>query len=324
MNLYEALSENCSTCSHGRSRCGSVIGRRDCRGIGHRRFGYDESQLVRHQRVGNAYGSISTSFRGVSADFCYSTSSTNVATCGTGTIVVPASPSTVGGFATQSETYALSGLSAGTEYFFNLEASATGHTSNYGSALNFTTPKANQTITITSTNPSPVTVGAASYTPSATAPGGTVAITLDGSSSGCSLSAGIVTFTAIGTCVIDFNQSAASSYNAAPQVQQSVIIHGKSQTITVTSTPPSSGTVGGATYTPSATAPGERLRSPSTGRAVVARSRPASSPSPPSAPVSLTSTSRVTPLTPPRPRSRSRSESRPTRPSPSPRRTRRR
>jgi hypothetical protein len=81
-----------------------------------------------------------------------------------------------------------------------------------------------QTISFTSTNPSPVAVGA-SYTPTATASSGlTVAITLDATSTGCSLSGGVVSFTAAGTCVVDANQAGDLTYNAAAQVQQSVTV----------------------------------------------------------------------------------------------------
>ncbi len=117
-----------------------------------------------------------------------------------------------------------------------------------------TVNKGNQTISFTSTNPSPVTVGGAPYTPTATATSGlAVALTLDGTSTGCTLTAGVVNFTAVGTCVVDANQVGNANYNAAPQMQQSITVKG-SQTITFTSTPPTSAPVGGAPYTPTATA----------------------------------------------------------------------
>jgi hypothetical protein len=82
-----------------------------------------------------------------------------------------------------------------------------------------------QTIGFTSTDPSPVTVGG-TYKPTATATSGlTVAITIDAASTGCSLSSGVVSFTASGTCVIDANQAGNSIYNAAAQVQQSIIVN---------------------------------------------------------------------------------------------------
>ena len=82
-----------------------------------------------------------------------------------------------------------------------------------------------QSISITSTAPSSPTVGGSTYTPTATASSGlTVAITLDSSSSGCSLTTGVVSFTAAGTCLIDFNQVGNSNYNGANQAQQPITV----------------------------------------------------------------------------------------------------
>ena len=82
-----------------------------------------------------------------------------------------------------------------------------------------------QRITITSTAPTSATVGGSTYTPTATASSGlTVAITLDSSSSGCSLTTGVVSFTAAGTCLIDFNQVGNSNYNGANQAQQPITV----------------------------------------------------------------------------------------------------
>jgi hypothetical protein len=112
---------------------------------------------------------------------------------------------------------------------------------------------ASQTIT-PSTAPAAATVGVTTYTPTATATSGLpVAITLDPSSSNCSLSAGTISFTAAGTCVVDFNQSGNGDYDAAPQKQQSIPVTLQSQTIDP-STPPAGATIGGSTYTPTATA----------------------------------------------------------------------
>ena len=104
-----------------------------------------------------------------------------------------------------------------------------------------------------------MTVGGATYTPTATATSGlTVSFTIDGSSTSgaCSISAGVVSFTGAGTCVVDANQAGNTNWNAAAQVQQSitVTVSKANQTITFTSTNPSPVTVGGATYTPTATA----------------------------------------------------------------------
>ena len=86
-------------------------------------------------------------------------------------------------------------------------------------------PAVDQTITRTSISPvSPVVAG--TYTPTATASSGlTVAISIAaGSSSVCSISSGVVTFNAVGSCVIQYNQSGNASYNAAPQVTETLSI----------------------------------------------------------------------------------------------------
>ena len=118
----------------------------------------------------------------------------------------------------------------------------------------FAVAKANQTVTFTSTAPASGTIGG-TYTPTATASSGlTPVITLDASSTGSTLTAGVVHFTATGTCVIDANQAGNANYNAAPQVKQSIAIGLTPQTITYASTAPAAAVVGGATYTPTATA----------------------------------------------------------------------
>ena len=54
--------------------------------------------------------------------------------------------------------------------------------------------------------------------------------------------------------MIDANQAGNANYNAAPQVQQTFAVGKGNQTITFTSTAPAGATVGGATYTATATA----------------------------------------------------------------------
>jgi hypothetical protein len=115
--------------------------------------------------------------------------------------------------------------------------------------------KLGQTVTFTSPNPSPVTVGDPAYTPTATASSGlSVTFTLDAASSGCSLTAGHVSFTAGGTCVIDANQAGNGSWAAATQKQQAITINKKSQTISFTSANPSPVLINQPGYTPAATA----------------------------------------------------------------------
>ncbi len=102
-------------------------------------------------------------------------------------------------------------------------------TTNYADSgtTNFTLTigKGNQAITYSSTAPTRTRVGGPTYTPVASATSGlTVTISLDGTSTGCTLSGGVVSFTGAGTCVIDANQGGNGSWNAATQVQQSITV----------------------------------------------------------------------------------------------------
>jgi outer membrane protein OmpA-like peptidoglycan-associated protein len=123
----------------------------------------------------------------------------------------------------------------------------------------FNVGKIPQTITGFSSPPSSATIGGATYTVSATGggSGNAVTYTIDASSSSvCTISSGVVSFIGAGTCTIDANQAGNTTYNAAPQAQQSFTVGKTPQTITGFSTPPSSATIGGATYTVSATGGG--------------------------------------------------------------------
>jgi hypothetical protein len=79
-----------------------------------------------------------------------------------------------------------------------------------------------QTITFTSTAPAPAYVNG-TYTVSATggASGNPVVITV-GSPNVCSLSGNVVRFVGVGTCVIAANQAGNATFDAAPQVTQTV------------------------------------------------------------------------------------------------------
>jgi hypothetical protein len=121
----------------------------------------------------------------------------------------------------------------------------------------FSTANTSNPITITSSPRASNYVGE-TYTASATAPGGTVAISIDAStSSRCSIGVNnVVSFTSLGSCLINFNQAGNTTYAAASQAQQSItIIEKTSNPITITSSPRASNYVG-ETYTASATAPG--------------------------------------------------------------------
>ncbi|WP_188054202.1 Ig-like domain-containing protein [Sphingosinithalassobacter sp. CS137] len=117
-----------------------------------------------------------------------------------------------------------------------------------------TVAQASQTISFTSTPPSPALFGG-TYAPSATATSGlAVSFTIDPAASGvCTIAGGTVSFTGAGTCTINANQPGNANYGAAPQAQQSFAVGEASQTIAFTSAPPSAAVFGG-TYAPTATA----------------------------------------------------------------------
>jgi len=115
-----------------------------------------------------------------------------------------------------------------------------------------------QAVTFTSTPPAhPVHGG--SYIPAATggASGNPVVFSIDPASSvgACALAGGTVSFTGVGSCVIDANQAAGAGYLAAPQVQQTLQIGKAAQTITFTTALPAHPVHGGS-YTPAATGGG--------------------------------------------------------------------
>ncbi|WP_298627391.1 hypothetical protein, partial [uncultured Legionella sp.] len=117
-----------------------------------------------------------------------------------------------------------------------------------------TVSKQSQTITFSSTLPSTPIV-ADTYNVTATASSGlAVDITVDASSSSvCSISGGTVTFNTTGTCIVNANQPGNTQYHAAPQVQQTMTVSKQSQTITFSSTLPSTPIVAD-TYNVTATA----------------------------------------------------------------------
>jgi len=90
-----------------------------------------------------------------------------------------------------------------------------------------TDTRLSQTINFTSTAPSNATTGGPTYTPTATATSGlAVTFTIDASASSvCSISGGIVSFNAVGTCVINANQGGNANYKPATQVQQSFAVN---------------------------------------------------------------------------------------------------
>ena len=97
------------------------------------------------------------------------------------------------------------------------------------------TPKQTQKISFTSTAPAHPIVNGFPYTVTASASSGLpVTLTLDGSSTGCTLSGASVSFTAAGTCMIDANQAGNATYNAAPQADQSLAVTQAKTVVTLT------------------------------------------------------------------------------------------
>lgn len=117
----------------------------------------------------------------------------------------------------------------------------------------FSIGAAAQTLVFTSSAPSGNRVGDASYTPTVTGGGSSspVVLSLDATSTGCTLSGGVVAMSHAGTCVLNANQAGDSDYTAAAQVQQSFTIGQLPQVARFTSPPPVA-VVAGAHYTPKA------------------------------------------------------------------------
>lgn len=176
----------------------------------------------------------------------------------------PANPTVTG-------TYAVSatGGASGNPVTFSIDASSTpGACTIAGSVVSFTgagacivdanqagntnyaaAPQVSQTMTIgvlsqaitfTSTPPAnPMVTG--TYIVSATggASGNPVTFSIDAVSTAgaCTIAGNTVSFTGIGTCVVDANQAGNASYAAAPQVAQTIVVGKKTTTITLTATP---------------------------------------------------------------------------------------
>jgi Bacterial Ig-like domain (group 3) len=117
------------------------------------------------------------------------------------------------------------------------------------------TARLSQTVSFTSSAPAQPTVGSV-YVPSAVASSGLpVSFSIDPTSApgACSLSEGEVSFTGVGTCVIDANQGGDETYLPAAQEQQPIEVGKASQTVSFTSSAPAQPTVG-SVYVPSAVA----------------------------------------------------------------------
>jgi outer membrane protein OmpA-like peptidoglycan-associated protein len=120
----------------------------------------------------------------------------------------------------------------------------------------FSVAKIPQTNIVYSTAPTAAVIDGATYTVVASGggSGNPMIYTIDSSASSvCTISGNVVSFIGSGTCTIDVNQAGSLSYIVAPQVQQSFSVAKIPQSITGFSTAPTAASVGGATYSVSAT-----------------------------------------------------------------------
>jgi hypothetical protein len=146
-------------------------------------------------------------------------------------------------------------LSAGTCTITPTATASGNYALTVGTASNITISQINQApLTITSTNGtygSGVTLATSGGTD-----GGTVSyVVTNGTATGCSITSGVLTSTSNGTCLVTATMAGNTDYNPVSSSATTVTFAaGLANTITVTSTAPASATVGGATYTPSASA----------------------------------------------------------------------
>ena len=123
--------------------------------------------------------------------------------------------------------------------------------------------KGEQTVAFTTTAPNQPKVGSF-YTPGAIATGGSDAtFTIDSSSSAiCSVSNGVISFSAVGDCVLLANAAGNPNYNAAPAVSQTINVIKGEQNITFSSSVPSGARIGDANYNYTPIAAGGASTSP--------------------------------------------------------------
>lgn len=124
----------------------------------------------------------------------------------------------------------------------------------YIPAVQFVANQLSQTIGFTSAAPASAYLGGPTYTVAANATSGLPVTFASTTGSVCTVSGSTVSFVGTGTCTVSASQAGNATYTAAPTVTQSFSVAGKPQSITFTSSAPTSAFVGGPTYTVSATA----------------------------------------------------------------------
>ena len=115
--------------------------------------------------------------------------------------------------------------------------------------------KSPSTITVSSTPPTLEIAGQpGTYTPTATSTSGDVVTVSTSSSLICSVTKGVVSFTSVGDCVVDFNDPGNANYAPATQVTQEIPVVNVNQITLPASTQQFAPQVNGPTLTPGATA----------------------------------------------------------------------
>jgi prepilin-type N-terminal cleavage/methylation domain-containing protein len=115
--------------------------------------------------------------------------------------------------------------------------------------------KSPSAISVTSNAPSQEIAGqAGTYAPVATSTSGDTVVISTSSSLICSVNAGVVSFSSVGICVVDFNDPGNSNYAPAPQVTQEIPVVNLNSIQLSSATQQFSAQVNGPTLTPVATA----------------------------------------------------------------------
>ena len=140
---------------------------------------------------------------------------------GTGAVTYSVTNGTASGCVITSGV--LSASSAGTCLVTATKAADADYLATSSPAQTVTFGKNSQTITFAS-NPGFAAKGGYHYTPSATSTSGLAVTVTSATTSVCTITSGDVSFVGTGTCTLDANQAGNSSYNAAPQVTQSITV----------------------------------------------------------------------------------------------------
>jgi hypothetical protein len=162
---------------------------------------------------------------------------------GAGTVSFTATDGTAAGCTVSGSS--LSAGSAGTCTVTATKAGDADHEAVSSAPTTVTFARGSQTVAFTSTAPSGATVGA-TYEPSTRASSGLpVAIALDGSSTGCTLTSGVVSFTGPGLCVLDATQPGDADWLPAATATQAIQVTPAAATpepapATTSSAPPTS------------------------------------------------------------------------------------